>query len=206
MSSMRNCLIVPFSGLVIVLMTDLGCKKSESGASGQGQLSSQRPSQKPSPTLSGAEAQAKDLVSGFLKGETEQAELTKKLLPTFEQCKTAFVPEEMAAKICEPWKEAPRAPNAHLSPSAGQTEVLVASATTEDLRAWNERAQSFHAGYKRLAEHLRPGLTVFRFTFVEPGKTTGLTFDALFFVDGKWFFVPKPWRGLRRERHEDGKP
>ena len=132
------------------------------------------------------------------------AELVGK--PTFEQCKTAFVPEEMAVKICEPWKEAPRAPNARLSPNGEQTEVLVSSATTEDLRAWNQKGQSFPPGYKRLAEYLRPGITVYRFTFVEPGKTAGLAFDALFFLDGKWFFVPKPWRGLRRGvREAEGK-
>ncbi len=206
MTPMQIRFLNPLGVLFIYLTICVSCKKSEISASGQGSASSPVSSQAPGASPTESEARAKELVSGFLKSETEQLDLTRKLIPTFEQCKTAFVPEEMAVKICEPWKEAPRAPNARLSPNGEQTEVLVSSATTEDLRAWNQKGQSFPPGYKRLAEYLRPGITVYRFTFVEPGKTAGLAFDALFFLDGKWFFVPKPWRGLRRGvREAEGK-
>lgn len=177
----------------IALTIGVGCKKSSGSDAGQ-----ERAAVVSVPT----EAEARALVSGFLKGEEAQAELTKKLLPTYDQCKSAFTPEEAAATICEPWKDAARAPNARLSPGATQTEVIVSSATTEELRTWTGKAQEFHGGYKRIAAHLRPGLRVFRFTFVEPGSKTGLAVDTLFFVDGKWFLVMKPWRRLGRERRE----
>jgi hypothetical protein len=50
---------------------------------------------------------------------------------------------------------------------------------------------------KRVAEHLKPGLTLYRFKFVKPGETVGMAYDGLVHVNGHWVMLPKPWAAAR---------
>jgi len=43
---------------------------------------------------------------------------------------------------------------------------------------------------------MKPGIPIVRFKFVEKGETSGLAFDGLVYVDGRWTLLPKPWRSL----------
>jgi hypothetical protein len=75
-----------------------------------------------------------------------------------------------------------------------QTELLVLSATTDELKAGSPNCPG---GYKDIAGEMKPGLTVYCFKFVEPGSKTGTAFDGLMFVNGHWTIFPKPWHALK---------
>ena len=84
-----------------------------------------------------------------------------------------------------------------ISPKAGQTELLLWNATSEELNEGTGDAGQFPGGYQEAAKHLKPGVTWYRFKFVEPGKTLGMAFDGLACINGRWTIFPEPWRVLR---------
>ena len=75
-----------------------------------------------------------------------------------------------------------------------QTEVIVFSATTDELKAGSPNCPG---GYKDVAGEMKSGLTVYCFKFVEPGSKTGSAYDGLMFVNGHWTIIPKPWFALK---------
>jgi len=82
-------------------------------------------------------------------------------------------------------------------PKATQTGLLIAAASSDDLRAWNERARVFPGGYQDVAGHLVPGRTWIRWKFVVPGEHLGMAYDGMVWCDDHWAWFPKPWRALR---------
>ncbi len=68
----------------------------------------------------------------------------------------------------------------------GQTEILITGPELKDLPG----------GYGKAIEHFKPGVEIYGFKYVEPGKTTGMAYDGLFRRDGQWFFLPKAWRAF----------
>ena len=52
----------------------------------------------------------------------------------------------------------------------------------------------FPTGMRSLASDLKPNLTIYGFKFVKPGETTGMAFEGLTHINGKWRLFPKPWR------------
>lgn len=144
----------------------------------------------------GTEAGARALLAEFLKPDADHAALTKALRPTAEDYAAVFEPE--FAKTLEAAQAAMWDGGVAFAPKPGQTELLLSSATTEQLKAWpKEVSDAFPGGYKRAAEKFKDGLTVYRFKFVEPGKTTGIAFDGLIHVNGHWRIFPRPWAAIR---------
>jgi len=144
----------------------------------------------------GTEEGARALLTDLMKPDADRAAMTKALEPTDAQYKAYFV-GDAAAKAQETYKGLWGGANMVIAPKDGQTELLLESATTEDLQAWNDKAGPFPGGYKDVAAQLKPGVTVYRFKFVKPGETLGMAFDGLAFVEGRWAIFPKPWRALR---------
>ena len=83
-----------------------------------------------------------------------------------------------------------------IAPQYGQTEIKLFAATTEDLREGKGNARECPGGWKRVAPHLKPHQTWYRFEFVPPGGDVGTAFDGLTFVNSHWVITPKPWQGL----------
>lgn len=77
-----------------------------------------------------------------------------------------------------------------------QTETLFFSATTEDFVGETEAARKFPGGYGRIAKKLKPGVTWYAWKYVKPGETLGMAFDGLAHVNGRWVWVPKPFRPI----------
>lgn len=120
--------------------------------------------------------------------------LTRSLQPRPEDYAAVFE-GEVARKQEEGYK-ALWASVPPVAPKEGQTELLLASATSDELRSGAEAAKEFPGGYAQVAPHLKPGLTWYRFKFVKPGEELGMAFDGLVFVNGHWALFPKPWRNL----------
>lgn len=68
-----------------------------------------------------------------------------------------------------------------------QTEILVRGPDLGELAG----------GYRNKKRHFRPGIAIYGFKFVEPGKDTGMVYDGLIHVNGEWIFIPKAWRAFR---------
>ena len=84
-----------------------------------------------------------------------------------------------------------------LSLKPEQTEILFNAATTEDFAGETEAAQKFPGGYGRVAKKLKPGVTWYAWKYVKPGETLGMAFDGLAHVNGRWVWIPKPFRALK---------
>jgi predicted small lipoprotein YifL len=139
--------------------------------------------------------EAKAVLREFVAPGADHAALTKKLRPTAADYEAVF--EGELAKKLEALRAKDWAAGQVVAPKRGQTEVLVHSATTEELKAGTGGAANFPGGYKQVADKFKPGLTVYRFQFVEPGKDLGMSFDGLVYVNGNWRIFPKPWQALK---------
>lgn len=144
----------------------------------------------------GNETGAKALLQQFLKPGADFVALSTPLIPSKADMEAVFESKELAANIYE--KYAPLFKKSFvLKPNQGQTELLLWEATTDDLKANTGNTSRFPGGYRDVARHLKSGLKVYRWKFVEPGKTLGMAFDGLYFVNGHWVVIPKPWRAIR---------
>jgi len=125
------------------------------------------------------------------------APVAKELLcPRDEDYEKAFLPAmaDVLRRAYAPfWATSQMAPR----PKAGQTEVVVFLATTEDLQANNDRARQFPGGYRDVAPYLAPDRVWVRWKFVKPGESLGMAFDGMVWLDDHWAWFPKPWRAVR---------
>jgi hypothetical protein len=163
-------------------------KSITSGGSGNPGTASRRP-------LSGvgSKADAKALLMKFLRPGADHFTMTQKLRPTQADYKAYFIPDS--------WQKAKAAYNPawdqnqmSVKPKPGQTELLLWQASVLELEEGAGNAGKFPGGYRKIMQHIRPGHTIYRFKFVQPGRTLGMAFDGLVFVNGHWVIFPKPWR------------
>ncbi len=136
---------------------------------------------------------ARAFLQEFLKPGADLEGLTRQVVPQPGDYARVFE-GELASKARQHYERMFADPNAKIGPKAGQTELVLFAATTEELRAGTGDALEFPGGYKRVADQLAPGVTWFRFKFVKPGERAGMAFDGLTFIDGRWAMFPKPWR------------
>lgn len=145
--------------------------------------------------LPGTEAGATSLLKEFVKPGADHAALSKQLRPTAADY-TAVFDADSSAKVAAVYDPAWEGGQMVVAPKPGQTEVKVFSATSDEMKSWSGNAAEFAGGWKEVAPKLKPGLKIYRFKFVEPGKDLGMAFDGLIYVNGNWRIFPKPWRAL----------
>jgi hypothetical protein len=143
----------------------------------------------------GDEAGARALLAEFVKPGADHAALTKGLRPTKADLEAIFT-TDLAAKLDTTYGPAWESGQLVVAPKEGQTQVQVFSAASEEIKSGAGGAADFPGGWKQVADKLKPGIHIYRFKFVEPGKDSGMAFDGLVHVNGNWRIVPKPWRGL----------
>lgn len=146
-------------------------------------------------TLAGTEAGATSLLKEFLKPGADHAALSKQLRPTAADYAAVFEADS-SAKVAAVYDPAWEGGQMIVAPKPGQTEVKVFSATSDEMKSWTGNAAEFAGGWKDVGPKLKPGLKIYRFKFVEPGKDLGMAFDGLIYVNGNWRIFPKPWRAL----------
>lgn len=144
----------------------------------------------------GTEDGAKALLAEFVKPGADPATLSKALRPTKADYDAVFMPD-LAAKADAVYGPAWDGGQMVLAPKAGQTQLLISSATSDELKSWTGGAAEFPGGWKEVGAQLKPGVTIYRFKFVEPGQDLGMAFDGLAHVNGNWRIFPKPWRAMR---------
>lgn len=146
-------------------------------------------------TFPGTDDGAKQLANAFLKPGADCAALSKQLRPTAADYAAVFE-GDFGSKVAAAWDPAWESGQMVMAPKAGQTEVKISSATTDELKAGTGNASELAGGWKEVAPKMKPGLKVYRFHFLEPGKTAGMSFDGLIYVNGNWRVFPKPWRAV----------
>jgi hypothetical protein len=146
-------------------------------------------------TFPGTEAGATSLLKQFLKPGADHAALSKQLRPTAADYAAVF-DADSSAKVAAVYDPAWDGGQMVVAPKPGQTEVKVFSATSDEMKSWTGNAAEFPGGWKDVAAKLKPGLKIYRFKFVEPGKDLGMAFDGLIYINGNWRIFPKPWRAL----------
>ncbi|WP_158710143.1 hypothetical protein [Streptomyces katrae] len=119
------------------------------------------------------------------------------LEPNSADYAAVFEPEfaAKAEKMYEEWIWSK--PPATLDVAREKTEIKVAKATTDDLRNWpNQPSEEFPLGYEKVAPYLKPGTTIYRWKYLEPGEVLGKAYDGMAYVNGRWVWFPKLWRVL----------
>lgn len=132
-------------------------------------------------------ASARTLLHKFVDPAADKAALTRELKPTSADYASVFGENASAAQTYfdKMWSDKGLA----ISGNAGQTELIVFGSTTD---AVVKTPGQFPGGYAKAK--LKPGFPIYGFKFVEPGKTSGMAFDGLVFVNGHFAFFPKPWK------------
>jgi hypothetical protein len=144
----------------------------------------------------GSEGAARALLEQFLKPGANAAELSKKLAPTKADYAAVFE-GDAAAKAEAAYGPAWERGQMVIQGKPDQTALILAKATTDDLKSGSGNASAFPGGYKTASPFMKPGLTIYAFKFVKPGETLGMAFDGLVWVNGHFAIFPKPWRFLK---------
>ena len=135
------------------------------------------------------------MLAEFVKPGADHATLTKTLRPSKADYE-AVLASDLAAKAEAVYGPAWDGGQMVVAPKEGQTEVLVFSATSEELQSGAGGAERFPGGWKQVGPQLKPGVKFYAFKFVVPGRDLGMAFDGLAHVNGNWRIFPKPWRVL----------
>jgi hypothetical protein len=77
-----------------------------------------------------------------------------------------------------------------------QTDVKVIATTSEELLERAPAVEDVPGGLVRIAPYLRPGITIYTWRYVEPGRGSGTLYTGLVHVNGRWVWFAKPWRAL----------
>jgi hypothetical protein len=140
------------------------------------------------------QAQGKALLIKFLDPAADRAALTRQLKATDVDIRAVYA-EPLASKLIAGYAQMHQA-GAAIGPKPGQTELLYVYATTGQLKTGAPVAGEFPGGYAQVKQYILKDVPIVRFKFVSPGETTGMAYDGLVHVNGRWVFMPKPWRGL----------
>lgn len=146
-------------------------------------------------TYPGTEEGARALLAEFVKPGADHAALTGPLRPTKADLEAIF-DADLATKADAMYGPAWDSGKLVVAPKSGQTEVKIASATSEEIKSGTGAASELPGGWKEVAGKMKPGNRIYRFKFVKPGEDSGMAFDGLVYVNGNWRIVPKPWRAL----------
>jgi hypothetical protein len=144
--------------------------------------------------LTGDPIEAVTLMAEFAEDGADHRALTLALKPNPEEIAALFE-EPLATKLVG-YVEQIYAQGG-VRPKAGRTELLLDTfSKTEELTAGAPIMDTFPGAYEQLTPYFKPGNTVVRIKFVEPGETAGDTVEGIFFVNGRWVLLPKAWRAL----------
>ncbi|QGX97443.1 hypothetical protein EI983_03760 [Roseovarius faecimaris] len=142
----------------------------------------------------GTKAHAEAFLRQFLVPYANRVALTGMLRPTEAEIRAVYA-EPLAGKLVAMYNEMYQ-PGVSIGPKQDQTEVILWRGTTGSLRDGAPVLKDFPGGYGDVRPYLQGNYPIVRFKFVEPGKTMGMAFDGLIFINDRWVLMPKPWRAL----------
>ncbi|CAN5656297.1 hypothetical protein BH09MYX1_BH09MYX1_03170 [soil metagenome] len=190
--------LVLSTGILLVLVAALACKKSTTtgtdgatestpGSTSTAVSTTTATAATGSPTSEGTEADAKATLEKFLAPGADTSALTKELKPTSRDYATVFGASAAKAEAYYTtlWSD----PKLAVGPKSGQTALILFASTTDTV---TKSPGDFPSNYTKA--QLTAGMPIYAWKFVEPGKTIGMAFDGLVFVNGHFALFPKPWK------------
>lgn len=183
------------SAIIATALTTTSCRDKTDAVDKNAKKEAEAPAGKSA--YPGTPEGAKDMLSAFLKPGADLKALTLPLRPTRADAEAVFS-AEFADKVFQMYDPAWAAGKLVLAPNEGQTDLILRSATTDEIIAWEQNASdNLPGGYEGIKDHFKKGLTVYAFKFVAPGETSGMAFDGLVYVNGQWRIFPKPFRAAK---------
>lgn len=134
------------------------------------------------------------LLMKFFEKGADHAALTATLKPTPEDVRTVYA-EPLATALIAGYDKLFQ-PGVAIRPKPAQVDLLTVFTTTGKLKAGEQVLREFPGGYKRIRDRFLVDVPIARFKFVKAGESLGMAYDGLIFVNGRWVFMPKPWRAL----------
>lgn len=142
----------------------------------------------------GGEAEARALLERFVQAGADLGGMTLALKPTEADIRAVYN-EPLAGRLVAMY-ESMYQPGAAIGPKPGQDSVILVRTMTDNLIRGDAVLGEFPGGYRNVVGHMNPGFPIVRFKFVKAGEETGMAFDGLIYVNGRWVLMPKPWRAL----------
>ena len=139
---------------------------------------------------------ARELLAQFVEPGADAATLTALVRPALEDYARIFN-EPVATELYQAQRQLFASEVVRPSES-DQTSVLISIGSTNDLIDLTPNAEVFAGGWASLRPHLKRDVPVVVFSFVRPGQTSGMRYEGLFFIGGRWVLVPKPWQFIKR--------
>jgi hypothetical protein len=129
-------------------------------------------------------------------------DMTRQLSPRPGDVDLVFAPsvtEQVEVAYQRMWEK-----GAVITPKQGQTQVLVSACAAGMLADESDPAAAkFPGGYKRIAHLLLPERIWITWKFVEPGRSTGMSYNGLVRLDDRFVWFPKPWVALGAEQPDE---
>ncbi len=138
---------------------------------------------------------AASVVKKFLAPGADYARLTASIKPTERDIQTVFS-EPLATNLSLMYQRLFK-PGVKIKPKPEHDDYIVIQSTTGKLKAGDPILRKFAGGQKKVRRFYLKNVPIARFKFVRSGEKLGLSFDSLYFVNGRWVLMPKPWRGLK---------
>lgn len=114
------------------------------------------------------------------------------LVPTRTDFENIFQ-QELVDDVEEAYKRAfPTPPQPVARPD--QTRIILATARPDQLLERTPFSEHFPGAYRRLVPKLMPEPVWATWKFVAPGSPHGMLYDGLVWTEGRWVWIPKPWR------------
>lgn len=146
------------------------------------------------PIVEDIKRHAGELLTRFIGSQGAEHALVEELRPEPGDYARVFKPEaaEVARRGYEMlWLRSPRP-----EPKPGQSEVSLWALPAGLLVHETELSRRFPNGYRRVALLLDPHHVWIAWKYHRPGASTGLAYDGLVWLDGRFAWFPKPWRVL----------
>ena len=127
-------------------------------------------------------------------GQDRDGRLTAQLRPRAEDYARAFLPPfvDAARTAFEAiWAEPPR-----ISPALPGSELKLNIAPAGMLADDNALSWRFPGGYRSVAPLLNPHRVWVAWKLIPPGRSAGMAYDGLVWLDDHWAWFPKPYRAL----------
>jgi len=138
---------------------------------------------------------ARKLLTQFLAPNADYIGLTQKLMPGRMEYQ-AYFGQAAAGRAAEFYDGYWQSGQIVIRPRAGQTELTLLVLDLADLKAGKPLPAGFPPEYDKLRDKLRGAKAVYAFKFVKPGESTGIAWDGLARLGGRWVFFPLPWKAL----------
>ncbi len=137
---------------------------------------------------------ARDVLLRFFEPDADRAALTAALKPTEAEIRAVYA-DPLASKLVANYNSM-FTPGVEIGPKPEHVELYTVITTTGKLKSRAVAADAFPGGYRKVTPFFIANQPIVRFKFVKSGETTGLAYDGLIFVNGRWVLMPKPWRSL----------